>query len=477
MSFKLSKAVNLPCVFLVQWKQLRGRLDAEYNRALLGTQIESIYPSYKVRELFKSRTGGTPSKSNLGYWQGNIPWASPKDFGPFYLVDTEDHISEAAVADSATAVVPAGSLLIVFRSGVLQHSLPVAVTTCDTAINQDLKALLPSGSASAEYLGAYFVIFGKRLLPLITKSGATVQSINTAQFDELGIPVPSTNIQKQVVRRLVSAFKRQADSERQAFQLLATIDDVLLEELGIPRQPEPPNTLESRIFKTEFGKLTGQRWDPLYHQADVFHFVRGAKCELKNLESVAEYFLTGFPAGRGDQVDEEDGGVIQIRPTNLNDDRELIFRRNVYIATEKLNTRKADVLKRREVLFNNTNSQEQVGKTVWFDLDGDFFSSNHITRIGTKSDELNPRYLAAVLNLYQRRKVFFKLCTNWNNQSGVGTDILQRIPVPVPKPALQEAIVDRIEAIRAQAQNLREQARTDLEQAKHDIEALILGKP
>src|SRR5204863_318044 len=130
------------------------------------------------------------------------------DFGPFHLVDTEDHISEAAVDASATTVVPAGSLLVVFRSGVLQHSLPVTVTTRDTAINQDLKALLPSGGASAEYLGAYFVIFGKRLLPLITKSGATVQSINTAQFDELGIPVPGERIQKKVVRELVAAFQR-----------------------------------------------------------------------------------------------------------------------------------------------------------------------------------------------------------------------------------------------------------------------------
>jgi type I restriction enzyme S subunit len=134
------------------------------------------------------------------------------------------------------------------------------------------------------------------------------------------------------------------------------------------------------------------------------------------------------------------------------------------------------VLKRREVLFNNTNSQEQVGKTVWFDLDGHYFSSNHITRIGTKSAELNPQYLAAVLNIYQRRKVFFKLCTNWNNQSGVGSDILQRMPVPIPKPARQTAIVERLEVVRDKARALREQARADLEKAKRDIEALILGK-
>jgi len=315
MSFALSKDVNPPSVFLVQWNQLRGRLDAEYNRALLGTCIESVYPGHKVRELAQSRTGGTPSKSNLGYWQGSIPWASPKDFGPFHLSDTEDHISEAAVADSATTVVPAGSLLVVFRSGVLQHSLPVAVTACDTAINQDLKALIPSAGASAEYLGAYFVIFGKRLLPLITKSGATVQSINTAQFDELAIPVPGAEIQSSVVRQLVAAFQRQAESEKKALQLLATIDDVLLDELGILRKPEPPNTLESRTFKTRFANLTGHRWDPNYARQMARFSSKLIHCKhpvrrLKDFVSAVQY-------GISERATEEQVGVPMLRMLNL----------------------------------------------------------------------------------------------------------------------------------------------------------------
>lgn len=477
MSFTLGRGVNPPCVFLVQWNQLRGRLDAEYNRALLGTRIESIHPASKVRELAKSRTGGTPTKSNLDYWKGGIPWASPKDFGPFYLSDTEDHISEAAVADSATAVVPAGSLLVVFRSGVLQHSLPVAITTRDTAINQDLKALIPTGAASAEYLGAYFVIFGKRLLPLITKSGATVQSINTAQFDELAIPVPDKSTQRKAVRLLVSAFEQQAASETKAIRLLATLDDVLLEELGIPRPPEPPNTLASRIFQRTLTDLTGNRWDPLFHQADILAFVRSAPCGLHRLGNLVSHFSTGFAAGRGDQVDEDDSGIIQIRPTNLSDDRELVFHRNVYIAREELLRRKADVVRRGEVLFNNTNSQEQVGKTVFFDLAGEYFCSNHITRIGADAERLDAEYLTYLLNLYQRRRVFYKVCTNWNNQSGVGPDVLSKLEIPLPPLKRQREIVQRLDSIRAGARALREQARADLEAAKREIEALILGQP
>ena len=289
----------------------------------------------------------------------------------------------------------------------------------------------------------------------------------------LSIPVI---FDKRIPDRINAALERHQAQFNKAEDLLSSIDDLLLDELGVPRKTELPNTIDSRIFRTDFTILTGQRLDPLYHQADLFEFVRNSMCSLKPLGEYAEYFLTGFAAGRHDQVDDDDGGVIQIRPTNLSNDRELVFNRNVYIASDELKTRKADVLKRQEVLFNNTNSQEQVGKTVWFDLEGDYFSSNHITRIGTKISKLNPQYLVYLLNLYQRRKVFFKLCTNWNNQSGVGSDILQRLLIPLPNPTRQKEIVEKLDSVRNKANKLREQARADFDKAKRDIEALILGR-
>ena len=59
------------------------------------------------------------------------------------IFDSEDHISEEAVSVSATSLVPSGSLLVVTRSGILRHTLPVAMAAREVAINQDLKALLP----------------------------------------------------------------------------------------------------------------------------------------------------------------------------------------------------------------------------------------------------------------------------------------------------------------------------------------------
>lgn len=170
-------------------------------------------------------------------------------------------------------------------------------------------------------------------------------------------------------------------------------------------------------------------------------------------------------------------GVIQIRPTNINDDREFVFDRNVYLPGTLLEEFPQDRLQKGEVLFNNTNSQELVGKTVFFDLDGDFFCSNHITRIAVDTDQLNPRYLAAVLNSYQRMRIFYAMCVNWNNQSGINIEALRKLRIPVPSLTIQDSIVAELKQLESQARALRQQGLQKLDAAKAQVEHLIFGSP
>lgn len=63
----------------------------------------------------------------ISYWYGTVPWVSPKDFKSFYIIDTEDHITEEAITCSATQSVEPNSVLVVVRSGILKHTLPIAI--------------------------------------------------------------------------------------------------------------------------------------------------------------------------------------------------------------------------------------------------------------------------------------------------------------------------------------------------------------
>ena len=86
--------------FRIKASEAHGRrLDPEYHHALRRTRIRSTYPSVKLLSLSYFRTGGTPSTAHPEYWNGSIPWVSAKDFKAFRFEDSEDHVTELALAE------------------------------------------------------------------------------------------------------------------------------------------------------------------------------------------------------------------------------------------------------------------------------------------------------------------------------------------------------------------------------------------
>ncbi len=196
---------------------------------------------------------------------------------------------------------------------------------------------------------------------------------------------------------------------------------------------------KNKVFIINKNELEG-RFDPLFYASDIFGFIKETKFNVKTVKEVSRYAIAGFGAGREDQ-DLTEKGYIQIRPTNIGEFGRLKFDKNIYLDSTYFLKKKENIIQKDDVLFNNTNSQELVGKTSYFDLDGTFFHSNHITRIGVKKDLILPKFLWHLLNFYQQRKVFYSICTNWNNQSGVGLELLNSLKIPVPPKAVQEKIV------------------------------------
>lgn len=302
------------------------------------------------------------------------------------------------------------------------------------------------------------------------------QRVDESFLKRLQIPLPDIDIQNRIVAE-IELGQVTADAKRKvALDLLASMDDYLLAELGINLPPEPENSIANRIFTANYRELSGWRFDPLCHAFKLWHAIEEAHIPHKKLGLCCDYLKSGFAAGGNMQLFDDDG-IIQIRPTNISADRELVFDKNIYLDKALLSEKSSDIVQYGEVLFNNTNSQELVGKTVYMNIEHQpFFCSNHMTRIKTHEAELNPEYLVAVLNAYQRLKVFFSLCTNWNNQSGVNVELLKQIPIPFPDINKQIAIAEHIRQIRSEANRLRAEAETELESAKRRIEAMLLGE-
>lgn len=153
-------------------------------------EIPAHWEVKRLKHLVSFRGGGTPSKDIAEYWQGDTPWVSPKDMKSETIDDTEDHITAEAISDSATRVIEAGAVLLVVRSGILRHAIPVATNTCSVAVNQDMKALIPGPELTSEYLKYFIAGQQAPLLVEWRKQGATVESIEHAFLANSLMPVP-----------------------------------------------------------------------------------------------------------------------------------------------------------------------------------------------------------------------------------------------------------------------------------------------
>lgn len=200
----------------------------------------------------------------------------------------------------------------------------------------------------------------------------------------------------------------------------------------------------NKVFVVKRSELEN-RIDPIFYGSDLTKFNK--KFTSVKFSSVVSLFKSGVGAGKQDQA-EGDEGIIQIRPTNIDNFGNLKFDKNVFLPYGF----KGDKLKVDDVLFNNTNSQELVGKTAILLEEKELFYSNHITRIVVDKSQVLPLYIWIILNIYQENKIFYALCTNWNNQSGVGLELLKSLPIPLPPIEIQENIVSIIQNAYTQKQ-------------------------
>ncbi|TWH03142.1 type I restriction enzyme S subunit [Nocardioides sp. J9] len=154
----------------------------------------------RLKEVGTWYGGGTPSKSEPSFWTGgDVPWLSPKDMGPEVLKSTIDHVTDAAVTGSSTKLVPAGSVAIVTRSGILERTMPVALVPFATTMNQDMKAVVPRADIDARWIAWGLRAYERELLRETRKAGTTVASIEMPRFYDFELPLPALDEQRRIV--------------------------------------------------------------------------------------------------------------------------------------------------------------------------------------------------------------------------------------------------------------------------------------
>lgn len=170
----------------------------ELFESYLNNIFSNINASFnkKLSDVTKIVGGGTPSKSTPTYYQGNIPWATVRDMNEDDLSKTEFSITNEAVKSSATNIIPANNVIIATRVGLGK----VCILMQDTAINQDLKGIIPTKPMNFKYLFWWF----KSIKNKIEEAGvgATVKGVKLPFVQNLQIPYISINDQQKIVEKL-----------------------------------------------------------------------------------------------------------------------------------------------------------------------------------------------------------------------------------------------------------------------------------
>jgi type I restriction enzyme, S subunit len=156
--------------------------------------------------------GGTPPKDKPAFYSGDIPWATVRDMRQDVITETEFRITKDAVKNSATNIIPSGNVVIATRVGLGK----VCLLGQDTAINQDLRGIVPHSNKALVVRYLYWWL--KSIADVIVSegTGATVQGVKLPFVKSLQIPVPPLAEQQRIVGLLDEAFEGLATAKANA---------------------------------------------------------------------------------------------------------------------------------------------------------------------------------------------------------------------------------------------------------------------
>ncbi|HEB9337009.1 TPA: restriction endonuclease subunit S, partial [Campylobacter coli] len=132
---------------------------------------------------------------------------------------------------------------------------------------------------------------------------------------------------------------------------------------------------------------------------------------------------------------------------------------------------KQSFIEKNDILFNNTNSTELVGKTALVTQNYNYAFSNHLTKIKLKN-QYNSKLVVFYFVLLLKNKYFEKICHQWIGQSGINIDKLKKIQIPLPPLKEQEQIASHLDELSSHVKNLKQNYQAqikDLQELKNSL--------
>ncbi|WP_083872916.1 restriction endonuclease subunit S [Nocardia testacea] len=359
----------------------------------------TVYRSVPIGDVTTVRGGGTPTRSNADYYGGGIPWVTPKDMKSWSIDQSQVTLSEFGVQNSPAKLIPENSVLVVVRSGVLKHTIPVGINKVPVTINQDIKAIICGDSILPEYLARFIKERSEVILKWVRAT--TADNFPFDALRSLPIPLPPLNEQRRIAAILDRADTLRA-KRRQAIALLDDLaQSLFIDMFGDPSSNPhgwPTRTIRDLIESTQYGTgekaaLTGET--PVLRMGNLTSDGKIVVDDLKYL-----------------------GGYVDER----------------YIARQG------------DILFNRTNSAELVGKTALFKYSEPMAYAGYLIRVRVNAAN-TPDYVAAFLNTKYAKRILRGMCKSIVGMANINARELRSIAIAQPPLPLQQEFAERIDSV------------------------------
>ncbi len=401
------------------------------------TNLPQGWEVKKLGDIAEISSGGTPSRNKKEYWDnGSIPWVKIKDIKEKFISTTEEFITEDGLKNSSAKL---------FKKGTLLYSIfatlgEVAILDIDATTNQAIAGInIKENNINSLYL-MYFL---RSIKDEISNKGRGVaqNNLNLSILKQIQIPLPPLKEQERIVGILDESFAKIDESIKILEQDLLNLDELMQSALQKAFNPLKDNAKEN--YKLPQG------W------------------EWKSLGEISNLIQNGFAASKNNEIPS---GYVHLRTHNISTDGNLNFDTLIKIKREFIKE-KQSFIEKNDILFNNTNSTELVGKTALVTQNYNYAFSNHLTKIKLKN-QYNSKLVVFYFVLLLKNKYFEKICHQWIGQSGINIDKLKKIQIPLPPLKEQEQIASHLDELSSHVKNLKQNYQAqikDLQELKKSL--------
>jgi restriction endonuclease S subunit len=456
---------NSQC-FIVWSSEVEGRFDPHFYKIEFRNQVKELLKTkFKIVELkdvctkISDGTHFTPKYVDKG-----IPFLSVKDIRENQInFEGVKFISEEEHKILTKRCKPEPNDILLTKVGTVGISAVIPENTPEFSIFVSVALLkINKLKVNPYYVSTYLNSkYTKTQIDRILK-GIGVPDLHLENIAEIKIPLPPIEVQNEIISLIQSAYSQKVEKKQEAEKLLNSIDNYVLEELGI-KIPEVKDTM---CFVVDSGNVNNNRTDAIYWKPkfqNIEKILKSSQFPIKGLTEIAKI-------QRGILIPPEKykkGSKNYIRISDL---------KNLSISPE--NIMKVDFDGKEGKVFENeilfTAIGATIGKIALIDVQ---FSSSYFSNNLTKiiAIKVNPKYLASfILSKIGQEQI--KRYSTQTAQPKINDEELAMIKISLPPTKIQNKIANEVKSRIEKAKLLKSEAENIIESAKKQVEKIILGK-